>query len=1004
MQKYTTIFLYLQIFVFAQLSAQKSTILTYENRDFQMAQNLYRDHQYSSAKTQFENIKSATKNSEIQSDCAYYIASCAIKSDQNNSDILMENFISNYPTSIRTNTAAFEVASFYFDQNNFEKALEWFEKVDETNFTTSQKDQVDFQKGYAFFANKNTKQAIIQFNKVENSVVFGAQAKYYLGYIAYDTNNFSEANKQFEQVSDGRQFKEKMSYYQADMNFRLGKFAKAIELGQKALEKSNAAEQSELHKIIGESHFNLKQFDKAIPFLEQYQGKKGKWSNTDYYILGYSFYKNNNFEKAISQFNKIIDGKDFVAQNAYYHLGESYLKVNKKPEALNAFKNASEIDFDQKITEDAALNYARLSYDVGNSYQSVPQVLNSFLEKHPKSNGKSEIETLLISSYITSKNYQEALILLEKNKNSANKIAYQKVTFYRGLEFFSEKKYNDAAVMFKKSIAENVDTIFMSRATFWTAETYFNLERFDESLVFYKKFYSGSPSKSTTEFQNIAYNLGYNYFKLKQYQESAIFFEEYISQNKSDKSRLNDSYIRLGDCNFVLTKYNLAIKSYDKAIDSESVDADYASFQTAICYGFLAKNDRKIENLNAFLIQFSKSEYRDDTLFELANTYVATNNNELAISTYIKLYNEFPQGIYAPKAILKHGLVLYNTDKDAQALVQFKKVTTDFPGSAEALEAVATARLIYVDSGKINDYADWVKTLNFVKVTDVELDNDSYESAEKQYQDNKPKQAIEGFEAYNARFREGIHSLKSNFYLSELYVSDNQETKSISGYEFVVSKPKNEFTERALVRLSEIYIKLKNTNGAISILKKLELLADLSQNISFAQANLMKLFYETNDFENAEKYADEVLLNPKNTDNVKNDAQIIVARSAIKTNSEAKAKTAYAALQKTAKGELASEALFYDAYFKNKENLFEQSNVVIQKLSKNYGSYKYFAAKSLVVMAKNFYGLKDSFQANFILESVIKNFSQFADIIADAKSEQSKILSEEGKTNSSIQK
>jgi tetratricopeptide (TPR) repeat protein len=220
----------------------------------------------------------------------------------------------------------------------------------------------------------------------------------------------------------------------------------------------------------------------------------------------------------------------------------------------------------------------------------------------------------------------------------------------------------------------------------------------------------------------------------------------------------------------------------------------------------------------------------------------------------------------------------------------------------------------------------------------------------------------------------------------------------------VVSKPKNEFTERALVRLSEIYIKLKNTNGAISILKKLELLADLSQNISFAQANLMKLFYETNDFENAEKYADEVLLNPKNTDNVKNDAQIIVARSAIKTNSEAKAKTAYAALQKTAKGELASEALFYDAYFKNKENLFEQSNVVIQKLSKNYGSYKYFAAKSLVVMAKNFYGLKDSFQANFILESVIKNFSQFADIIADAKSEQSKILSEEGKTNSSIQK
>ena len=1004
MQKFIKIFLLLYICALSQLFAQKSAILTYENRDFQMAQNLYQDHQYSSAKAQFENIKSTTKNTEIQSDCTYYIASCAIKSDQSGSDFLMESFISNYPTSIRTNTAATEVASFYFDQNNFEKALEWFEKVDESGFTTSQKEQINFQKGYAFFATKNTKQATTQFNKVENSITFGAQAKYYLGYIAYDTNNFSEANKQFEQVSDRKQYNEKMSYYQADMNFRLGKFAKAIELGQKALEKSNAAEQSELNKIIGESHFNLKQFDKAIPFLEQYQGKNQKWSNTDYYLLGYSLYKTNNFEKAISQFNKIIDGNDFVAQNAYYHLGESYLKTNKKPQALNAFKNASEMDFDLKITEDAALNYARLSYDIGNSYQSVPQVLNSFLEKYPKNNAKSEIENLLLSSYITSKNYQEALILLEKNKNSANKISYQKVTFYRGLELFNEKKYNDALAMFKKSMAESADGLFLSRASFWTAEAHFSLEKFDESLVFYSKFYASNNSKTNAEYKNISYHLGYNHFKLKQYQEAARFFEEFIAENKTDKSRINDANVRLGDCNFVLTKYDLAIKSYDKAIDGKSVDADYANFQTAICYGFLAKNDKKIETLNTFLSQFSKSQYTDDALFELGNTYVTTNKIELAISTYNKLYNDFPQGFYAAKAILKQGLVLYNADKDAQALVQFKKVAAEFSGTAEALEAVATARLIYVDSGKINDYADWVKTLDFIKVTDVELDNDSFESAEKQYQDNKSKQAIEGFEAYNARFRDGIHSLKSNFYLAELYVVDNQELKAIFGYEFVVSKPKNEFTERALVRLSEIYIKTKNTNGAISTLKKLEIMADFAQNISFAQANLMKLFYETNDFENAEKYSDKVLSNVKSTENIRNDAQIIVARSAIKTNNETKAKTAYLTLQKTAKGELAAEALFYEAYFKNKENQFEQSNVVIQKLSKSYGSYKYFAAKSLVVMAKNFFGLKDTFQANFILESVIKNFGQFADVVSDAKTEQTKILLEVGKTNSSIQK
>jgi hypothetical protein len=58
---------------------------------------------------------------------------------------------------------------------------------------------------------------------------------------------------------------------------------------------------------------------------------------------------------------------------------------------------------------------------------------------------------------------------------------------------------------------------------------------------------------------------------------------------------------------------------------------------------------------------------------------------------------------------------------------------------------------------------------------------------------------------------------------------------------------------------------------------------------------------------------------PKVDNKIKSDAQIIVARSAIKANDEAKARKPYAKLQKIAKGELKAEALYYDAYFKNKD-------------------------------------------------------------------------------------
>jgi hypothetical protein len=165
----------------------------------------------------------------------------------------------------------------------------------------------------------------------------------------------------------------------------------------------------------------------------------------------------------------------------------------------------------------------------------------------------------------------------------------------------------------------------------------------------------------------------------------------------------------------------------------------------------------------------------------------------------------------------------------------------------------------------------------------------------------------------------------------------------------------------------------------------------------------MKTYYEQKDYSNAVIYADKVLMNPKMDDKIKSDAQIIVARSAMQTNDEAKARTAYAKLQTIAKGELAAEALFYDAYFKNKDGKFEASNTTIQKLSKDYSGYKYFGAKGLVVMAKNFYGLKDSFQATYILDSVIKNFKTFPEVVAEAQTELDAIKAKESQTNSSIQ-
>jgi TolA-binding protein len=984
------------------VSAQKSTIYNSNSKDFETAVSLYNAGQYASAKLVFDRVKLSAVAQEIQSDCLYYTAMCAIRERQPNAGNLLERFISEYPTSTKKNQACVEIGHFYFQQENYEKALSWYEKVDEMYLGTNESDKYSFQKGYSFFVSKNKKEATTYMNKVLKSPNYGSQAKYYLGFMAYEGDDYKKATQYFDAVSTESKYKERMSYYQSDMNFKLGNFQKAIDLGGQAMSKSTPAEQSELNKIIGESYFNLKEYVKAIPYLELYKGKNGKWSNTDFYQLGFAYYQQKDFENAVSQFNKIIDGKDFVSQNGYYHLGQSYLNLNKKQEALNAFKNASEMDFDASLKEESSLNYAKLSYEIGNSYESVPAILTAFLEKYPQNSNQSEIQKLLIDSYISSKNYKEALAILEKNGTQENKLAYQKVLFYSGLQSFTDGEYQEALQRFEKAISQQKEASITARATFWKGETQFVLDDFKNALVSFKQFIGFAEAGTTPEFKNCNYNIAYVYFKMKEYDQAGNYFQKQIEKG-TDKVRMNDAYLRLADCRFVTSKYWPAMEAYAKVIEQKSVDADYAFYQRAISYGFVGKNEKKIENLLSFLQLYPKSEYRDDALFELGNTYVAENKDEQAIKTYDQLIKEFEKGSFTSKAILRQGLVYYNADKDAPALVKFKQVVAEYPKSSEALEAVATARLIYVENGKVDEYASWVRTLDFVAVTDADLDNDTYESAEKQYQQSNTNQAITGFGAYLTAFPKGIHALQAHFYLAQSLYSSGSEEKAAANYEYVIGEPRNEFTEPSLMRLGQIFLKAKEVEKAIVVLSRIETEADLLQNKTFAQANLMKLYYDKKDYANAVVYAEKVLDNPKTEADVRSDAQIVVARSAMETGDETKAKAGYEKLA-TAQGELGAEALYFDAYFKNKEGKFEDSNAVIQQLAKNYSDYKYFGAKGLLLMAANFYALKDSYQATFILESVIKNFTDFPEIVAKAQTDLDAIKAEESKTNSSILK
>ncbi len=982
---------------------QQSAIYTNDLVLYNQARDLYNNKHFLAAQTLFTRVKNTAKDVNIIGDCAYYEASCAVWLNQAGADYMMENFVEEYPLSTKRNSAYLDVANYYFDNGKYSYARKWYDKVDAGSMNRKERERYEFNNGYAYFTGQRFKEAAKYFESVQNTEAYGAQAKYYLGFIAYEGDNYLEANELFDEVKDLEKYNKNLSYFQSDMSFKSGKFQEAINSGLEQLPKSNAKEKSELNKIIGESYFNLKEYDKAIPYLKAYKGRIGKWSNTDYYLLGYAYYKQGDYGRAISEFNKIIGGNNSTAQNAYYHLAESYLKLGQKQQALNAFKNASEMDFEPQIKEDAFYNYAKLSYEIGNSYTSIPEVLQAYLEGYPNSSHKEEIKELLLNSFVTSKNYKAAVALLEANRILVNKEVYQKVTFYRGLELYESNDFLAAKTYFDKSLSKPLNKKFVARATYWNAESSYLLENYDEALTNFLEFQNLPLSKSTSENEVFMYHLGYTYFKLKQYDKAILSFEKFLEKTTITLQQKIDANMRLGDSNFISRKYWPAMEAYNRAIELGGHDADYAHFQKAISYGFVGKNDKKIADLNAFLGTHTKSAYLDDALYELGNVYVAEKQNEKGIKAYNRLQTDMPSSSFVSKSLLKEGLIYYNSDQGNKALEKFKTVVAKYPATPEAKQAVRTAREVYVDLGRTDEYATWVKGLDFVEVTDADLDNTLYEAAEKQYVENNENAAISGLEKYLNQFPKGLHALQSHYYLGELYEKKDKPKEAIPHYEYVLTQEGSTYQEQVLSRLSQLYLEDKAYAKAIPLLEKLEKTADFPQNIIFAQSNLMKAKYQQEKYSETVSYAEKVLENPKIQNDVKSDAQVFIARSAMKTANEARAKTAYIEVQKIAgKGELGAEALYFDAYFKHREKDYKGSNAKVQQLAKDFSGYKYYGAKGLLLMAKNFYGLKDAYQATYILESVIKNFEAYPDVVSDAKETLTNIKATEAKTNSSI--
>jgi TolA-binding protein len=963
------------------VKAQQQETFYDPSKLYRLGIELFDKEKYSAAREMFarylEDERETSVNNRINAQ--YYSALSGAELFHPDAEEELVAFIEKYPESLKSKVAYFHAAKILYKQKTYKQAAGYFEKTEISYLSNDEVTEYYFKKGYSYFSIKDYTNASKSFHEILNvESKYKTAANYYYAHVAYQNNNLNTALEYFRKLEDSETFGLVVPYYIIQIYYEQQKYDDVIRYAKTLDGKGEVKNRAEIDRYVAESYYKKNDYKSALKMFEDFEKSYPRLSREDYYQLGYCHYQLGNCEKATRYFEKVVNVKDKLQQVAYYNLADCFLKLKDKQSARNAFQFASRENYDERIKEESLFNYAKLSFEL--SFQPVAiNALNDFIKNYPKSKYIDEANEILAQLYITTRNYKDALAALDKIKSRSPKAnaAYQKVAYFRAIEYFNDRDYEKAIGLFNKAITTEVDQKIRSLAMYWKAEAIYNQQKYDAAIKQYRIYIFHPPSIGTPMYNTANYNMGYCYFKMENYQEANTWFRKYLkNKSETDPARYNDALIRTGDGFFVLKDYENAVSFYNEAIDAKAKGADYALFQTGIIQGIKGNNQKKVSIMNQMASTYPKSTYLAAATFERGDALLDMDDNKGAESVFRKVLSNFPQSEYAKKALLKIALVQYNLKQDNEALNTYKDVVKRYPASPESVEALTGIKNIYVSSGNPQAYFDYLKTVSSVNISTGAQDSITYEAAEQLYLKGDHKTAAKNFDEYLKKFPNGYFVLNATFYKAESDYRNNEEARALTGYQYVIDQPRNLFTEKSLLKAATIHYGAKKYDDALPLYSKLEEIADFRDNIIEAQAGQMRCHYHKGSFESTITYARKLIEGDKVSPSLKNEANLLHARSSMQLNDLSAATGYYQTVAKIPNSEAGAEAKYMLAFIQYKLGNYKESQKKCFEVINQVPSYEYWIGKSFLLLGDNYAALKDLFQAKHTYRSLMENYER----------------------------
>ena len=991
------------------LQAQQTRIYTDPQEKFKEAKEYYQKDQYSLAYPLFKELQQALRETDLINDALmtqevnYYTTVLSLKQNEDRAEARAIDYIELEKNNARVQQMNFHLGEFYYRQQKFADAAKYYEDAGIANLSNREIADMKFHQGYSYFTLQQFNQAKPLFNSIRQITDDPnyIDANYYYGFLAFRDRNYNDALESFKIVENEATYASVVPYYIAQIYYIQGKKEEAIAYAEKKIKGGNAQYYDrEMKLMLGHGYFERKEFDKGLPYLEEYVQKSAKVTRENLYELSYSYYIAGQYPKAISGFKQLSGKDDSLSQHAMYLLGDSYLKVGEKANARNAFLFCASNASNKAQKEISKFQYAKLSYELGYQDEALNS-LSSFLADYPSSNYNTEARDLMVMVLANTNNYKDAMSLMEglSNPSANSKKMYPRILFGRATELINDGRLQEADALLDKAMKDPNNAEILPLVNFWKGEIAYRTDKLDNAIKHYNAYLdAGAPASGEANANSIRYNLGYSYLRKENYPAALKFFEQ-VGKNPALNSDAltQDAYIRSADCYFMSRDYSRAKAMYDNVIKLSWPAEDYATFQVAMIAGVRSSNE-KISLMNTMARKFPTSSLVGDANMEIANAYLADERFREAIAPLNNVLKLATNNSLKPQAQLKLGIANYNLNNNREALTQYKNLVQAYPNSPEAGEALENIKSIYVEDGKPEEYANYMRQMG--RPLDVSTEDSlSWSVALTQYQSGNTNAALTAFNNYIQRFPGGAYSLDANFYRGEIYYDRKDWNNALSGYNAVAEKAPNRFAEKAILQAARIYFfEQKNYTQAESYYAQLKQIASGQENRLEAMRGLLRCQYQLQKWDQAVENANELVTLKGSSSDDKALANMAIAKSYQVNGQYDLAIANYKSVVVLNKAALAAEARYEIAnswFALNK--LSDAEKTAFEVINKS-GSYDYWVTKSYILLGDIYFRQKDYFNAKATFQSIVDN-SIVPEFKKEAQEKLNRVVDEEGKNS-----